>query len=135
MCAQFFSDFISVGNVTGQIIGLPPSFIQTYKMAGDFTLPVQAPSYNHKPLKNPEVPELDSYHNNPGEEFWKLFPFVPLPGTTYLKYQGPSAPPPLLPEGWKGGGPFPLSPCLMGKGGGGGKGSISPTPSPSPFST
>ena len=94
MCAQFFSDFISVGNVTGQIVGLPPSFIQTYKMAGDFTLPVQAPSYNHKPLKNPEVPELDSYLNNPGEEFWKLFPFVPLQGTIYLnKNQDNSAPP------------------------------------------
>ena len=94
MCAPFFSDFIFVGNVTGQIIGLPPSFIQTYKMAGEVTLPVQAPSYSHKPLKNPEVPELISYLDNPGEEFWKLFPFVPLQGTIYLnKNQDNSAPP------------------------------------------
>ena len=32
-----------------------------------------------KPLKNVEIPILDSYAMDPGPEFWEKIPFTPLP--------------------------------------------------------
>ena len=41
--------------------------------------PSAPPNHGHNTIKNLEVPELKTYKSDPGEGFWKSFPFRPLP--------------------------------------------------------
>ena len=77
----FFSDSLSyLGNVDASTMGLPASNVAHWKSLGNFSTQISEPSYPPKARKNPEVPLKNQYESDPGQEFWDIFPFVPLPG-------------------------------------------------------
>ena len=59
--------------------GIPDLSFVRWMEFSEHPLNVELPNKSSKPLKNPEVPILKSYKNDPGPDFWKHLPFNPLP--------------------------------------------------------
>ena len=78
---EFFREYFhSSGNVDASTMGLPKSNVAYWKSLGNFGTQISEPSYPPKARKNPEVPLRNQYESDPGQTFWDIFPFVPLPG-------------------------------------------------------
>ena len=65
-------------------MGLPGNVIELWHSNRKFLKTIPFPVNKTKPLKNGEVPLLESYSGNPGTQFWGKIPFNPLPSADNL---------------------------------------------------
>ena len=68
-----------LGGVTFESLGFPGDSVLLWHSNREFNLEIQKPFSKPKGIKNTEIPLLSDYSSDPGEEFWKYFPFNPLP--------------------------------------------------------
>lgn len=66
-------------NVTHVSLGLHPTTMAFCFSNKPFHDRFIRPEYPLKPLKNPDIPLLESYGKDPGAEFWNQFPSAPIP--------------------------------------------------------
>ena len=73
------TDRLILESIDYKSFGIPPFSFEKWSRITDFDGEFLEPLSSEKPIKNPEIPLLPYYENDPGVDFWDKFPYNPLP--------------------------------------------------------
>ena len=68
-----------IDHISYKYFGIPAQSFESWSRVEHIEGEFLEPANSEKPRKNREIPLLDSYKDNPGDKFWKEFPYNPLP--------------------------------------------------------